>query len=65
MSLFLSRPYSDCRDLGAFILVDRYSKTTVGAGMINYGLRRAQNLYPTVRQLTACIAAIDGAFKAR
>ena len=40
-------PYLGCRDLGSFILVDRYSKTTVGAGMINFGLRRAQNLYPT------------------
>jgi bifunctional enzyme CysN/CysC len=40
-------PYADCRDLGSFILIDRYSKATVGAGMINFGLRRAQNLYPT------------------
>ncbi len=39
--------YADCRDLGSFILIDRYSKATVGAGMINFGLRRAQNLYPT------------------
>jgi len=39
--------YSECRDLGSFILIDRYSKATVGAGMINFGLHRAQNLYPT------------------
>ena len=39
-------PYSDCGDLGSFILVDRFSKTTVGAGMVNYGLRRAQNIHP-------------------
>ncbi|NCF44387.1 MAG: sulfate adenylyltransferase subunit CysN [Proteobacteria bacterium] len=39
-------PYADCRDLGSFILVDRFSKTTVGAGMINFGLRRAQNIHP-------------------
>lgn len=39
-------PYSDCRDLGSYILVDRFTKTTVGAGMINYGLRRAQNIHP-------------------
>lgn len=39
--------YAECRDLGSFILIDRYSKATVGAGMINFGLRRAQNLYPT------------------
>jgi bifunctional enzyme CysN/CysC len=40
-------PYLECRDLGSFILIDRYSKATVGAGMINFGLRRAQNLHPT------------------
>ena len=38
--------YAECRDLGSFILVDRFSKTTVGAGMINFGLRRAQNIHP-------------------
>ena len=52
VSLNLDEPvaftaYDDCRDLGSFILIDRYSKATVGAGMINFGLRRAQNLYPT------------------
>jgi bifunctional enzyme CysN/CysC len=51
VSLSLDEPvaftaYDDCRDLGSFILIDRYSKATVGAGMINFGLRRAQNLYP-------------------
>jgi bifunctional enzyme CysN/CysC len=38
--------YSECRDLGSFVLIDRYSKATVGAGMINFGLRRAQNIFP-------------------
>jgi bifunctional enzyme CysN/CysC len=52
VSLSLDEPvaftaYEDCRDLGSFILIDRYSKATVGAGMINFGLRRAQNLFPT------------------
>ena len=52
VSLSLDEPvaftaYDDCRDLGSFILIDRYSKATVGAGMINFGLRRAQNLFPT------------------
>ena len=51
VSLSLDEPvaftaYDDCRDLGSFILIDRYSKATVGAGMINFGLRRAQNLFP-------------------
>ena len=52
VSLSLDEPipftvYEDCRDLGSFVLIDRYSKATVGAGMINFGLRRAQNLHPT------------------
>ena len=38
--------YADCRDLGSFILVDRFTKTPVGAGMINFGLRRARNIHP-------------------
>ena len=29
---------------GGFILIDRISNTTVGAGLIDFGLRRAQNL---------------------
>ncbi|HEX4298664.1 MAG TPA: adenylyl-sulfate kinase, partial [Devosia sp.] len=29
---------------GAFILIDRLSNTTLGAGVIDFGLRRAQNL---------------------
>ena len=45
--------YSECRDLGSFILIDRYSKATVGAGMINFGLRRAQNLHPTTSSIDA------------
>jgi len=38
--------YGQCASMGSFILMDRYSHATVAAGMINFGLRRAQNLYP-------------------
>ena len=38
--------YAQCASMGSFILMDRYSHATVAAGMINFGLRRAQNLYP-------------------
>ena len=31
-------------DTGSFLLIDPYSKRTVGAGAVAYGLRRAQNL---------------------
>ena len=37
--------YKDCKGLGAFVLVDRYTHATVGAGMINYSLRRASNIH--------------------
>lgn len=37
--------YRDCKALGAFVLIDRYRFTTVGAGMIQYSLRRAQNIH--------------------
>lgn len=37
-------PYKEIRDTGAFILIDRFTNTTVGCGMIDFGLRRATNL---------------------
>ncbi len=38
-------PYADNRETGAFILIDRYTNATAGAGMIGYGLRRAANVH--------------------
>jgi bifunctional enzyme CysN/CysC len=38
-------PYSVCRDTGAFILIDRLTNETAGAGMIAFGLRRASNIH--------------------
>ncbi|MDP3370424.1 MAG: adenylyl-sulfate kinase [Brevundimonas sp.] len=37
-------PYALSRDLGGFILIDRVTDETVGAGMIRFALRRAANL---------------------
>ena len=37
--------YADNRQMGGFILVDRLSNRTVGAGMINFALRRADNIH--------------------
>ena len=37
--------YHDNRDTGGFILIDRFSNATVGAGMIDFGLRRATNVH--------------------
>jgi bifunctional enzyme CysN/CysC len=36
-------PYTENRDTGGFILVDRITNNTVGAGMIDFALRRAAN----------------------
>ncbi len=38
-------PYAESRALGAFILIDRVSNATVGAGLIHFALRRAQNVH--------------------
>ena len=38
-------PYKVNRDTGGFILIDRMSNETVGAGMLQFALRRAQNVH--------------------
>jgi len=38
-------PYTANRNMGGFILIDRLSNTTVGAGMLHFALRRAQNVH--------------------
>ncbi|RAK50653.1 sulfate adenylyltransferase subunit CysN, partial [Phenylobacterium deserti] len=37
--------YADNKDLGGFILIDRISNRTVGAGMLHFALRRSQNIH--------------------
>jgi bifunctional enzyme CysN/CysC len=38
-------PYDANPDMGGFILIDRASNATVGAGLIHFALRRAQNVH--------------------
>jgi len=38
-------PYTTNRDLGGFILIDRMTNNTVGAGQLNFALRRSQNIH--------------------
>jgi bifunctional enzyme CysN/CysC len=38
-------PYGENRDLGGFIVIDRYSNNTVGMGLINFALMRASNVH--------------------
>jgi bifunctional enzyme CysN/CysC len=37
--------YAQNKDLGGFILIDRISNRTVGAGMLHFALRRSQNIH--------------------
>ncbi len=37
--------YSENRDTGGFILIDRLSNNTVGAGMLHFALRRSHNIH--------------------
>ncbi|AAK23461.1 sulfate adenylyltransferase subunit CysN [Caulobacter vibrioides] len=37
--------YAENRHMGGFILIDRLSNRTVGAGLINFALRRADNIH--------------------
>jgi bifunctional enzyme CysN/CysC len=43
-------PYAENRDTGGFIVIDRLTNNTVGAGMLHFALRRSQNVHwqPTV-----------------
>ena len=38
-------PYTSNRDTGGFILIDRMTNHTVGAGMLHFALRRAHNIH--------------------
>jgi bifunctional enzyme CysN/CysC len=38
-------PYTDNRETGGFIVIDRFTNGTVGAGMVEFGLRRATNVH--------------------
>jgi bifunctional enzyme CysN/CysC len=45
-------PYTESRELGGFILIDRVTNETVGAGLINYALRRSNNIHAQVLDVT-------------
>ena len=38
-------PYEQNRNTGSFIVIDRFTNHTVGAGMISFGLRRGTNIH--------------------
>jgi bifunctional enzyme CysN/CysC len=37
--------YADNREMGGFILIDKLTNDTVGAGLLNFALRRAENIH--------------------
>jgi bifunctional enzyme CysN/CysC len=45
-------PYGDNHTLGGFILIDKITNRTVGAGMLNFSLRRAQNVHWQATDIT-------------
>ncbi|MBY0619320.1 sulfate adenylyltransferase subunit CysN [Sphingomonas ursincola] len=45
-------PYADSRTLGGFILIDKITNRTVGAGMLHFALRRAQNVHWQATDIT-------------
>jgi bifunctional enzyme CysN/CysC len=54
-------PYAENHELGGFILIDRVTNDTVGAGLIRYALRRSHNLHLQAFEVTrAARAAIKG-----
>ena len=38
-------PYDENRELGGFIIIDRFTNNTVGMGLVNFALRRASNVH--------------------
>jgi bifunctional enzyme CysN/CysC len=38
-------PYVENRDTGGFILIDRMTNNTIGAGLLHFALRRSQNIH--------------------
>lgn len=44
--------YTESRDLGGFILIDKITNRTVAAGMIHFALRRAKNIHWQATDIT-------------
>jgi len=69
-NLSLSAPiafdaYADNKDLGGFVLIDRLSNRTVGAGMLHFALRRSQNIHWQATDISKAARAAAKGQKAR
>jgi bifunctional enzyme CysN/CysC len=54
-------PYAENRDTGSFILIDRLTNNTIGAGLLHFALRRSQNIHWQAIQVNKTAhAALNG-----
>ena len=51
------KPYAENKRLGAFIVIDKLTNETVGAGMIHFALRRAANVHWQALEVTKAARA--------
>lgn len=51
-------PFEQCRVMGAFILIDRQTNATVGAGTLDFALRRADNIHWQATEVNAASRAL-------
>jgi bifunctional enzyme CysN/CysC len=49
--------YKDNRELGGFVLIDRLSHNTIGAGLLHFSLRRADNVHWQALDVTKRVRA--------
>ena len=49
--------YKDNRELGGFVLIDRLSHNTIGAGLLHFSLRRADNVHWQALDVTKKVRA--------
>jgi bifunctional enzyme CysN/CysC len=52
-------PYEENHDLGGFILIDRMTNATVGAGMFKFALRRSHNIHWQAVEITPAAHALQ------
>ena len=52
-------PYAQNQTLGGFVLIDKLSSETVGAGMIEFALRRADNIHWQTIEVSQSMRALQ------
>ena len=52
-------PYKENRETGGFILIDRLTNATVGAGLIDFALRRSQNIHWQALDVNKAVRAAE------